>query len=215
MTDHDVRPQVLARCHSAIPAWQDSTIDDFEFDDPKGFSSFTIGVRARHDVEPSAVLYRQLEGKQNAILDFDTERRVFILLGEAGIAAECLHYDETCRIEAFYRGRTLTAEDVFDPAMQKGVAAELWRLHHLQPQGLPERTFFELLADKWGDLAREVSRERATPSRPTRPKCAPISKPSGARTLAARSFGVSRTASRCSATTTPITATCSCSTTGP
>jgi len=102
------------------------------------------------------VLYRQLEGKQNAILDFETERRVFILLGEAGIAAECLHYDESCRIEAFYRGRTLTAEDVFDPAMQRGVADELWRLHHLRPDGLPERTFFELLADKWGDLAREV-----------------------------------------------------------
>ena len=102
------------------------------------------------------MLYRQLEGKQNAILDFETERQVFQLLGAAGIAAECLCYEPSFRVEAFYRGRTLTADDVFSPDIQRGVADELWRLHHLKPEGLPDRTFFELLAEKWGPLARSV-----------------------------------------------------------
>ncbi|MDH3754877.1 MAG: phosphotransferase [Acidimicrobiia bacterium] len=152
----ELRDDVLRRCQAAIPSWRRLAPADFEFDDPKGFSSFTIGVRARRPLEPAAVLYRQLAGKTNAILDFDTERAVFLLLGEADIAARCLHYDRTCRIEAFYRGRTLTAEDVFDPQLQRGIANELYRLHRLTPAGLPDRTFFELLTERWGELARSV-----------------------------------------------------------
>ncbi|MGI9606454.1 MAG: aminoglycoside phosphotransferase family protein [Acidimicrobiales bacterium] len=152
----DFREDVLRRCQKAVPAWANLTTADFDFDDPKGFSSFTIGVRARTPVEPAAVLYRQLEGKENAILDFETERAVFLLLGDADIAARCLHYEETCRIEAFYTGRTLTADDVFDTDVQRGIANELFRLHQLEPEGLPDRTFFELLTEKWGALARSV-----------------------------------------------------------
>ena len=147
---------VLAHCQAAIAAWRELTISDFDFDDPKGFSSFTIGVRSREPVEPPAVLYRRLAGKENAILDFATEREVFLLLGRAGVAATCLHYGPDHRIEEFYRGRTLTADDVFDPVIQRGVADELYRLHHLEPPNLPEQTFFELLAAQWGALARDV-----------------------------------------------------------
>ncbi len=159
-TDHSAET-VLRTCQEAIPAWRQLTAADFEFDDPKGFSSFTIGVRARQPIDPPAVLYRQLSGKENAILDFEAERAVFLLLGEAEIAARCLHYDESCRIETFYHGRTLTAEDVFDPVIQRGVAAELHRLHQLEPSGLPSETFFELLSHKWGALARFVLTEGA------------------------------------------------------
>jgi thiamine kinase-like enzyme len=155
----DIADTVLRKCQDAIPAWRHLTTADFDFDDPKGFSSFTIGVRAHEPIEPPAVLYRQLAGKENAILDFETERDVFLLLGDAAIAARCLHYDETCRIEAFYRGRTLTSEDVFDPVIQRGVANELYRLHSLEPSGLPPETFFELLTHKWGELARFVLTE--------------------------------------------------------
>ncbi len=115
-----------------------------------------MGVRSRRDVEPPAVLYRHLAGKENAILDFDTERRTFLLLGRERIAAHCHHYDNTCRIEAFYRGRTLTADDVFNPAHQRGVADQLFRFHQLEPDGLPDRTFFELLHEQWGEMARSV-----------------------------------------------------------
>ena len=125
MTGHDdIRETVLGRCQEAIPSWRHLTTADFDFDDPKGFSSFTIGVRSHQPIDPPAVLYRQLLGKENAILDFETEREVFLLLGDAEIAARCLHYDEDCRIEEFYNGRTLTAEDVFDPELQRGVANE-------------------------------------------------------------------------------------------
>jgi thiamine kinase-like enzyme len=139
-----------------LPGWRSLTVDQVEFDDPKGFSSFTMGVRPRVQVEPPAVLYRQLAGKQNAILDFATERSVFLALAEAGIAAACLHYDETCRIEQFYRGRSLTADDVFDLDVQRGVAAELHRFHQLRPDGLPDQTYFELLTERWHELARSV-----------------------------------------------------------
>jgi thiamine kinase-like enzyme len=147
---------VLERCQAVFRSWEGLTSGDFDFDDPKGFSSFTMGVRSRVEVEPRAVLYRQLGGKENAILDFATEREVFLLLGRHGIAARCYHYDATCRLEEFYQGRTLTAEDVFDPEIQRRVADELHRFHQLQPENLPRQTFFELLSEKWGSLASEV-----------------------------------------------------------
>ena len=162
MTDvDDVRAEVLRRCQDAIPEWRGLELFDFDMDDPKGFSSFTIGVRCRREVDPPAVLYRQLEGKENAILDFGAERQVFLELGDAEIAARCLHYEATHRIEAFYRGRTLRADDVFDPEIQRGVATELHRFHQLRPDVLPDETFFELITEKWTPLAQRVLDRRA------------------------------------------------------
>ncbi|MCP5024940.1 MAG: phosphotransferase [Actinomycetia bacterium] len=151
-----INDEVLGRCQAALPGWQGLTAADFEFDAPKGFSSFTMGVRSKGTAHPPAVLYRHLDGKENAILDFATERQTFLLLGEHEIAARCLHYDNTCRIEEFYRGRTLTAADVFDPTIQRGIANELHRFHQLEPGGLPPATFFELLHGQWGEMARQV-----------------------------------------------------------
>jgi thiamine kinase-like enzyme len=144
-----------------FPEWQSLVAADFLFDEPKGFSSFTMGVRVAPDrgndsVVPPAVLYRQLEGKENAILDYATERDTFLLLGESGVAAHCYHYDESYRLEEFYVGRTLTADDVFDPEMQRGVADALFRLHQVRPVNLPEESFFELLFHKWGAMAQSV-----------------------------------------------------------
>ncbi len=151
---------VLKRCQAALPAWRGLGADDFDFDPPKGFSSFTMGVRAKRDVDPPAVLYRQLAGKENAILDAARERDTFLLLAEQRIAARCFHYDDTCRIEEFYSGRTLTAADVFDPDIQRGIADELYRVHQLTPADLPAATFFELLHARWGPMARSVLGER-------------------------------------------------------
>jgi thiamine kinase-like enzyme len=154
----DVRLEVFERCQAALPGWTGLAVDDFVFDPPKGFSSFTMGIRAKPAVavQPPAVLYRHLAGKQNAILDFDAERETFLLLGRHGIAAECYHYDDTCRIEQFFVGRTLTADDVFDQEIQRRTAAELFRFHQLTPDGLADRTFFELLHEQWGAMARSV-----------------------------------------------------------
>lgn len=129
---------------------------DFEFDDPKGFSSFTMGIRCRKPVSPPAVLYRQLEGKENAILDFETEKQVFLTLGENDIAAHCHHYGDSCRIETFYQGRTLVGEDLFEAETLRRIADQLYRLHQLRPTGLPPRGFFELMQAKWGKIARRV-----------------------------------------------------------
>lgn len=119
-----------------------------------------MAIRCLRDVDPPAVLYRGLEGKENAILDFPTEREIFLLLGEQRIAAQCLHYDKKYRIEEFYDGRTLTPLDLKDSKVLRGIAAELFRFHQLQPANLPEQTFFELLHSKWGGLARLVLEER-------------------------------------------------------
>jgi thiamine kinase-like enzyme len=156
----------LSTCQEVFPEWQGLSLDDFDFADPKGFSSFTMAIRA-HDrtLTPPAVLYRHLEGKENAILDFEAEKAVFLLLGEHRIAAHCHHYGDDCRIEEFYDGRTLAAPDVFDPAIQKGIADELWRFHHLDTRlldagGLPQETFFDLLHEKWGAMAATILTER-------------------------------------------------------
>jgi thiamine kinase-like enzyme len=176
-TNGDVRHNVLARCQAALPGWSGRSVDDFTFADPKGFSSFTMGIQARNgvDVDPPAVLYRHLDGKENAILDSATERRVFLLLGDSGIAARCLHYDDTCRIEEFYVGRTLTADDVFDAEIQRGVANRLHRFHQLDPGDLPEPTFFELLFERWGPLVERVLiEERSSFPAHERPLCEPL-----------------------------------------
>ena len=136
--------KVFKQCQKLFPEWSAMTIEDFEFDDPKGFSSFTMGVRSLKAAQPTAVLYRHLEGKDNAILDFETEKEVFLTLADANIATQCLYYDKTCRIEAFYHGRTLTIEDLFGPENLRQIANQLFRFHQLRHQSLPHQSFFEL-----------------------------------------------------------------------
>lgn len=152
--------EVLAQCQAALPGWQGFSVEDFTFADPKGFSSFTMAICARPELErkpkPEAVLYRRLEGKENAILDFEQEKLVFLLLGQRGIAAPCYHYDRDYRLETFYQGRTLTAADLSDTAILTGIGNALYRLHQLQPKGLPQESFFERLHGYWGPMARHV-----------------------------------------------------------
>ena len=151
-----LKNKVFKKCQGIFPAWRDVSIDRFEFDPPKGFSTFTMGVRALDPIEPPAVLYRHLEGKENAILDYGTEKSLFLKLGEESIAAHCHHYDDTCRIESFYPGRTLAAEDVYDHATLRKIGEQLHRFHQLKPENLPSETFFELLHRKWGEQAKEI-----------------------------------------------------------
>ena len=151
-----MKDQIFRQCQRLFSDWAGLSVADFDFDDPKGFSSFTMGIRSKKAVTPDAVLYRRLEGKENAILDFATEKEVFLTLAENDIAAHCYHYDESCRIEAFYRGRSLQADDLFDSDNLRQIADQLYRLHQLKPAGLPRQGFFELLQQKWGRIARRV-----------------------------------------------------------
>ena len=74
-----MKQRVLARCQEVFPSWRGLTVDDFHMADPRGFSSFTMAIRSRPgvDVEPTGIFYRQLAGKDNAILDFEAEKQVF------------------------------------------------------------------------------------------------------------------------------------------
>lgn len=152
----DIENLAFAKCRDALPGWRGLARADVTVERPKGFSSLTLTMRAPAGSMPAAVLYRHLDGKENAILDFARERDTFLLLGEHDVAARCYHYDDTCRIESFYDGRTLVAKDVFDPDIQRKIAAELFKLHRLAPADLPETTFFVLLHEHWGALARSV-----------------------------------------------------------
>ncbi len=158
-----MKEKIFKQCQGLFAEWSELTTADFDMDDPKGFSSFTMGIRSKPSVQPltpQAVLYRRLEGKENAILDFATEREVFLTLGAAGIAAHCHHYDETSRIEAFYQGRTLTPDDLFDPETLRAIADQLYRFHQLRPPGLPDTTFFDMIHAQWGKLARVVLEDK-------------------------------------------------------
>ena len=154
-----MRERVFKQCQDLFPGWAAMSIEDFEFDDPKGFSSFTMGVRSLKPAQPAAVLYRHLEGKENAILDFETEREVFLTLSQHELAAHCHHYDETCRIESFYQGRTLTMEDLYEPDNLRKIANQLYRFHQLRPPSLPGQPFFELILARWGSIAKRVLEE--------------------------------------------------------
>ncbi len=155
-----MKATVFEQCQKLFPAWAACSMADFVFDDPKGFSSFTMGIRAKKEVEPTAVLYRRLEGKENAILDYETEKELFLLLGAHHIAAHCYYYDESCRIEAFYQGRTLQAEELFEAENLRKIANELYRFHQLNPPNLPQAIFFELLHKKWGSMAKHVLEDK-------------------------------------------------------
>ncbi|WP_420630229.1 phosphotransferase [Candidatus Leptofilum sp.] len=155
-----MKAQIFAQCQTVFPEWQDLSLEDFTFADPKGFSSFTMGITTEKDVQPSAILYRRLAGKENAILDFEAEKDVFLTLAANNIAAHCYYYDETCRIEAFYNGRTLTPADLFDPENLRKIGNELARFHQIEPPNLPAQTFFELLHEKWGREAKIVLEEK-------------------------------------------------------
>jgi len=156
-----MKANIFRQCQELFPEWAALHITDFEFDDPKGFSSFTMGIRSKNPARPEAVLYRRLEGKENAILDFETEKEVFLTLGAHDIAAHCHYYDNTCRIESFYQGRTLLAEDLFEQENLRQIANQLYRFHQLMPPGLPQQLFFELLHNKWGQLAKRVLEEES------------------------------------------------------
>lgn len=155
-----MKTTVLEDCKRAFPTWADLTIDDVEFADPKGFSSFTMAVRPKRLVDPPATLYRRLAGKENAILEPAAERDVFLTLGKHNIAAQCYHYGADYRLEAFYEGRTINRHDLKDPKNLNGIANELYRLHQLQPSCLPDASFFELLHRKWGPLVDRVLLEQ-------------------------------------------------------
>ncbi len=151
-----MKTEIFTLCQEIFPEWRQLACEDFDFDKPKGFSSFTMGIRCRKPVHPSAILYRRLEGKKNAILDFDTEKSVFLTLGENNIAAFCHFYDRSCRIEEFYNGRTLLPADLFEPDTLRQIADRLYRLHQLSPIGLPQKPFFDMMHEKWGQLAQQV-----------------------------------------------------------
>ncbi|MCP3687675.1 MAG: hypothetical protein GY784_04605, partial [Gammaproteobacteria bacterium] len=151
-----MKTEIFNLCQKVFPDWRKLGCKDFDFDNPKGFSSFTMGIRSTKPVHPQAVLYRRLEGKENAILDFETEKSVFLTLAENGIAASCYFYDHSCRIEEFYTGRTLLPADLFEPEILRQIADRLYRLHQLNPEGLPARPFFDMMHEKWGRLAQQV-----------------------------------------------------------
>ena len=156
-----MKNQILKQCQTVFPEWQPLSIEDFEIEDPKGFSSFTLSIIAKKKVEPSAILYRRLEDKENAILDFEAEKAVFLKLGTNDIAAHCYFYDNTCRMEAFYEGRTLTSADLFDPETLRKIANQLYKFHQLTPANLPDRSYFELLHQQWGKVAQAVLEEKS------------------------------------------------------
>jgi hypothetical protein len=64
-----MKTKIFEQCQKLFPEWAALSMADFTFDDPKGFSSFTMGIRSNKAVQPTAVLYRRLEGKENAIFD--------------------------------------------------------------------------------------------------------------------------------------------------
>ncbi len=153
----DPHDEVLSLCQRHLRAWRGLTSADFDFAGPRGFSSFTMALRCRREeIEPGGVFFRRLEGKKNAILDFDDERRVFLALGNAGIAARCLHYGTGYRLEALYDGRSLTAEDLRESSNLRGIASQLHRFHALRLEGVSGETFFQRMHAKWGALARRV-----------------------------------------------------------
>ena len=157
-----MKAEIFRQCQKIFPDWASHSIADFDFDDPKGFSSFTMGIRSNKQAEPKAVLYRRLEDKENAILEFETEKEIFLNLAENNIAPHCHYYDRTCRIETFYDGRTLVAADLFEPENLRQIANQLYRFHQLMPASLPQQQFFDMLHNKWGQLAKHVLEQQIT-----------------------------------------------------
>ncbi len=149
-----MKAEILALCRRVLPGWRELADADFTTEAPKGFSTITMTIHAPPGADPAGAFYRQLEGKDNAILDGDAEEAVFLTLAAERIAARCYYHDHNCRLEELHHGRTLTADDLSDHDVLKGIAGELHRFHALRPPEVPDEPFFELLHRKWGPLAR-------------------------------------------------------------
>ena len=52
--DRRMQAAALTRCQEVFPSWRGLSTDDFVFDEPKGFSSFTMGIHAPIGVEIGA-----------------------------------------------------------------------------------------------------------------------------------------------------------------
>lgn len=146
---------VLRRCRESVPAWADLSDDDFETTPPRGFSSFTMVVRCRRAVEPHALLYRHLADKPNALLPHDEERRIYEALVRAGVAAPCVAYERDYRLEAFYEGRSLRADDLEDHDILAAIGEQLARLHAAAPP-VDAEPHFARLHRVWRSAARAV-----------------------------------------------------------
>jgi thiamine kinase-like enzyme len=157
-----MKENILEKCKECFPTWVSFSVDDFTFDPPKGFSSFTVGVHCKNEVVPKSVMYRQLQGKKNAILDFNIEKHVFVTLGKSGIAVDFYHYDTNSRIEKFIDGRSLVVEDLSNTDVLKQIANCLYALHQHDIPELPDKIFFELLHDKWGALSKLILEQQSS-----------------------------------------------------
>ena len=153
LAEHESR--ALRECRAALPSWRLVPDSAFRFAAPKGFSSFTMGIEHNHSATPGAVLYRRLEGKENALLDFEDEREVYLALADAGIAAACHAYEETHRVEAFYCGRSLRADDLEDLDLLGRIGRRIAAMHNLSLP-VPDETFFERLWTRWRPLAQRT-----------------------------------------------------------
>ena len=157
-----IKENILEKCKEFLPTWISFSVDDFTFDPPKGFSSFSVGVHCKNEVVPKSVMYRQLDCKDNAILDFNIEKHVFVALGKSGIAVGFYHYDINSRIEKFIDGRSLVVEDLSNTDVLKQIANRLYALHQLDIPELPDKIFFELLHDKWGFLSKSILEQQSS-----------------------------------------------------
>ena len=157
-----MKENIIEQCKEILPTWLSLSVDDFTFDSPKGFSSFTMGVHCKNEVVPRSVMYRKLQGKDNAILDFNIEKLVFSTLGKSGIAVDFYHYDTNSRIEKFVEGRSLVVDDLFNSDVLKKIANLLYIFHQHDIPELPDQIFFELLHDKWGVLSKSILEQQSS-----------------------------------------------------
>jgi len=157
-----MKENILEKCKECLPTWASFSVDDFTFEPPKGFSSFTVGVHCKNEVVPKSVMYRKLQGKKNAILDFNIEKHVFLALGKSSIAVDFYHYDTNSRIEKFVDGRSLVVDDLSNTDTLKQIANCLYVLHHHDIPELPDKMFFELLHDKWGSLSKPILEQQSS-----------------------------------------------------
>ena len=45
-----MKAEIFKQCQKLFPEWANSSFADFDFDDPKGFSSFIMGIRSSRTI---------------------------------------------------------------------------------------------------------------------------------------------------------------------
>jgi hypothetical protein len=151
---------IFKKCRQYFPSWQGLSIDDFTFDPPKGFSSFTMGIRANQPSIRPLFSIAAWRAKKTPSLILRRKKRFFLPLGSTTSPRIVTSTSGNFGWRLFITAVPCKQQNCSNRKSCRKSRVELYRFHQLSPPELPQTLFWDLLFAKWGALAQVVLEEQ-------------------------------------------------------